>query len=104
MIFIETRVFTRQVQELMSDDEYRALQLYLVENPDAGDVIQGAGGIRKVRVAASGHGKRGGARVIYYHFVAASRIALLMVYAKGRQDDLTDEHRKALKSIIENWR
>ncbi len=61
-------------------------------------------GIRKIRIAAKGHGKRGGARVIYYHFVHASRIALLMIYPKNEQQDLTVDQRKALKMIVEHWR
>jgi len=73
-------------------------------DPSSGDVIEGTGGIRKIRVAAKGHGKRGGARVIYYHFVSASQIALLMVYPKNEQQDLTVDERKALRAIIEYWR
>lgn len=60
MIFIETSVFTRRVKELIDEDAYRAFQNLLVVNPAAGDVIEGTGGIRKIRVAAKGHGKRGG--------------------------------------------
>lgn len=58
MIFIETSVFTRQVQELLTDEEYAVFQSALAANPEAGDVIEGTGGLRKVRVAASGRGKR----------------------------------------------
>ncbi len=72
MIFIETSVFTRRVKELIDEDAYTAFQNVLVVNPAAGDVIEGTGGIRKIRVAAKSHGKRGGARVIYYHFASAS--------------------------------
>jgi len=104
MIFIETPVFTRRVRELLDDDSYAAFQQLLAERPDSGDVIEGTGGIRKVRVASSGRGKRGGSRVIYYHFVSASQIALLLIYPKNEQDDLTDEQRKALRCIIETWR
>jgi hypothetical protein len=64
MIFIETSIFTRQVLELLTDEEYADLQSELAANPLAGDVIEGTGGLRKVRVAAKGKGKRGGARVI----------------------------------------
>lgn len=85
-------------------DAYIALQKVLMLNPSAGDVIEGTGGIRKMRVAAKGYGKRGGARVIYYHFVSASQIALLMIYPKNEQQDLTAEERKALKAVIEHWR
>jgi len=66
MVIIETSVFTRRITELLSDDEYRELQATLVERPKAGPVIPGSGGIRKLRWSASGRGKRGGARVIYY--------------------------------------
>lgn len=88
----------------MDDDAHIALQKVLVLNPSAGDVIEGTGGIRKIRIAAKGHGKRGGARVIYYHFVSDSKIALLMIYPKNEQQDLTADERKALKAIIEYWR
>ena len=88
----------------MDDDAHIALQKVLVLNPSAGDVIEGTGGIRKIRVAAKGHGKRGGARVIYYHFVSDSQIALLMIYPKNEQQDLTTDERKALKAVIEHWR
>jgi hypothetical protein len=104
MIFIETPIFTRRAKELLDDDSYIALQKQLVLTPSAGDVIEGTGGIRKMRVAAKGHGKRGGARVIYYHFVSASQIALLMIYPKNEQQDLTADERKALKAVIEHWR
>jgi hypothetical protein len=66
MIFLETSIFTRRVNNLLPDDEYRQLQSTLVDRPDAGPVIPGGGGIRKIRWSASGHGKRGGARIIYY--------------------------------------
>lgn len=104
MIFIETAIFTRRAKELMDDTTYTTLQKVLVMNPSAGDLIEGTGGIRKIRVAAKGHGKRGGARVIYYHFVSESQIALLMIYPKNEQQDLTADERKALKAVIEYWR
>lgn len=100
MIFIETPIFTRRVKELMDDDDFAVLQKILVRDPSAGDVMEATGGIRKIRIAA----KRGGARVIYYHFVHASRIALLMIYPKNEQQDLTVDQRKALKMIVEHWR
>ena len=88
----------------MDDDAHIALQKVLVLNPSMGDVIEGTGGIRKIRVAAKGHGKRGGARVIYYHFVCDAVIALLMIYPKNEQQDLTADERRALKAVIEHWR
>jgi len=64
--FIETRLFTRLVQEYLDDDEYRELQKVLMDNPETGNIIPGSGGLRKVRWRAPGRGKRGGYRVIYY--------------------------------------
>ncbi|HEX5676798.1 MAG TPA: hypothetical protein VFX91_02400 [Alcanivorax sp.] len=69
MIFIETPIFTKRLRGLLDDESYADFQQELGNRPDMGDVIQGTGGLRKVRVASSGRGKRGGARVIYYYFV-----------------------------------
>lgn len=104
MIFIETPVFTRQILELVDDETYRKLQEDLTLHPDAGAVIAGTGGVRKIRIAANGHGKRGGARVIYYYFTSASQIAFLLAYDKAGQEDLTADQKKALRHVIENWR
>lgn len=104
MIFIETPVFTKRVKELLDDVEYAAFQSALIENPKAGAVIEDTGGIRKIRVAAKGHGRRGGARVIYFHFDSAHRIAMLMIYPKNQKDSLTAREKKVLKTIIDRWR
>lgn len=104
MLFTETALFTKRVKELLDEDAYRLLQVRLMISPEAGDLIEGTGGLRKLRVAANGHGKRGGARVIYYHFISRSQIALLYIYRKNEQPDLSTEQRKALRSIIEHWR
>lgn len=104
MVFVETPVFTSQIKLLLSDDDYGAFQRALANNPQSGDVIPGTGGLRKIRVAAKGHGKSGGARVIYYHFVSASRIGLLFVYPKNEQVNLTPAQKLALRKIIEQWR
>lgn len=66
MVFIETPIFTKLVIELLSDDSYAELQQMLLLRPDAGDVIPGSGGLRKVRWRIAGQGKRGGLRIIYY--------------------------------------
>ena len=66
MVIIETSIFTHQVQALLSDEEYRQLQMALVLHPEIGAVIPGSGGLRKVRWSIGGRGKRGGVRVIYY--------------------------------------
>lgn len=104
MLFTETPIFTKRVKELLDDDTYRLLQIRLMASPNAGDLIEGTGGLRKVGVAAGGSGKRGGCRVIYYHFTHASQIAMLYIYPKNEQADLTTEQRKALKNIIDHWR
>lgn len=104
MIFIETPIFTRRVKELMDDDDFAVLQKILVCNPSAGEVMEATGGDPKDSYRSQRPWQTGGARVIYYHFVHASRIALLMIYPKNEQQDLTVDQRKALKLIVEHWR
>lgn len=104
MIFIETSVFTRQVTELLTDDEYAEFQSTLAAHPFAGDLIEGTGGLRKVRVAVGSRGKRGGARVIYYYLDAAAQIRLLLIYRKGVKDDLSAAEKKVLRKLNEDWR
>jgi hypothetical protein len=101
MEFIENPVFTRQVLELLTDEEYRRLQLDLWERPDHGDLIKGGGGIRKVRVAAKNKGKSGGVRVIYYCFTEHGHIYLLLAYPKNKKDDLTSEELALLSSLVQ---
>ena len=103
LIFIETDIFTEDVKALLSDDEYAEFQSYLAENPLIGDVIQQTGGLRKVRWSAKGKGKRGGVRVIYYYVLSDSQIRLLLIYQKGKQDDLTPEQKKILRQLNERW-
>jgi len=103
MVFIETPVFTRQVQELLSDEAYSAFQWYMALNPRAGDVIQGTGGLRKVRWSVAGGGKRGGVRVIYFHVAAQAQVRLLLIYRKGVKDDLTAAEKKTLRTLNQDW-
>jgi mRNA-degrading endonuclease RelE of RelBE toxin-antitoxin system len=98
---VETSIFTRQVQGLLSDEEYRQFQLALLTRPDLGPIIPCSGGLRKVRWPAKGHRKRGGFRVIYYWVKIRDRILMLLIYAKAEQDDLTPEQLKVLRKIIE---
>ena len=100
MIFIETSVFSRLVQTLLTDEEYRDLQNALIVQPDHGPVIPGGGGLRKMRWRYRGKGKRGGVRVIYY-LATGDRILMVYIYQKGKQDDLTPEQLKRLRRIIE---
>jgi len=101
MVIIETRMFTRQITELMPDDLYRALQEALWINPLLGSLIPGSGGLRKVRWLLPGAGKRGGVRIIYYWYSPESRIYMLLAYAKSEQDNLTPRQLKILKSLVE---
>jgi len=89
MVIVETSIFTRQVQSLLDNDDYRRLQTILVFHPDAGDLISGSGGLRKIRWGREGRGKRGGIWVIYYWTVKQERILMLLMYSKNEQDDLT---------------
>ena len=100
VVFIETSIFTRQVQQLLTDDEYRQLQRALVNRPNAVSLIVGSGGLRKIRWAKQGGGKRGGVRVIYYWAVSQEQILMLFIYAKGERDDLTPVQVKVLKKIV----
>lgn len=103
MVFQETAVFTKLIKELMDDELYRRLQTFLVENPDAGDLIEGTGGLRKLRWKLPGIGKRGGVRVIYYWRVSEAQILMLLVYPKSAKDDLKSAEKKQLRKIVENW-
>jgi hypothetical protein len=100
MLFVELTPFIAFRSANWSDDEFRALQNFLLTQPDAGDLIQGAGGLRKLRWQLQGRSKRSGARVIYYHFVSAGRIYLIYGYAKNEQDDLTREQLKVLSQLM----
>jgi hypothetical protein len=100
MLFIETPAFTRRITSLLTDDEYADLQADLAERPALGVLIPESGGIRKIRVPAKGHGKSGGARVIYYWFVTRDRILLLNAYAKNERTDLTRKEIAGLRQAI----
>lgn len=104
MIFVETHAFTKQIKAIMSDEEYQALQKHLARHPEAGAVMEGTGGLRKIRVAHGGRGKSGGTRVIYYYFASASQIAMIFAYPKNVQGALTAEQKKMLRAVVENWR
>lgn len=93
--------FTRPMVEAFTDDEYRALQEYLAARPDAGPVIPRGGGLRKLRWAAEGRGKRGGTRVIYYWATACGEILFLFVYSKNVQGDLSAAQLAALRAEVE---
>lgn len=83
MVFIETSLFTRLVYGYLTDEEYLGLQNFLVGHPDAGPVVPGSGGVRKLRWAVAGRGKRGGVRVIYYWKRLDDEIWMLTMYGKS---------------------
>jgi hypothetical protein len=90
--------FKAEATELIGADGIEALAVYLIDHPDAGDVIPGSGGVRKLRWAAKGQGKRG-ARIIYLYVVVAARIYLIRCYAKNIKTDLTADEKKQLRQI-----
>jgi mRNA-degrading endonuclease RelE of RelBE toxin-antitoxin system len=97
----ETPTFTKQADDLFEEEEKQALISFLSQNPLAGDVISGTGGIRKLRYAASGKGKRGGARVIYYYFDESLPLYALLVYPKNAKTDLTPDDKRAASAFVE---
>lgn len=104
MIFIETPVFTSDLRDHLDDEEYRALQQHLAEQPDSGALIEDTGGLRKVRWGAHGKGKSGGVRVIYYHLISASQIRMILIYRKGIMDTLTDKQKAQLRALNKGWK
>jgi hypothetical protein len=100
MVFIETPTFTRQLTQLLSDEEYRQLQNALVQDPARGDLIKGGGGIRKVRHPGHGRGKSGGVRAIYYWIKDRDQIYMLVVYPKSMKDDLSDDETALLRELV----
>ncbi len=104
MEFIEAPAFTRHLSDYLDDEGYSELQANLGANADLGDLMPGTGGFRKMRWADArrGKGRRGGLRIIYYHFKSDSQIWLMTVYDKDEASDLTAKEKKALKDAIES--
>jgi|SRR5205809_311707 len=100
MIFIEDHGFQKRREGLLDDEALFRLMEWLVAHPGAGKVIPGSGGLRKVRWAAKGHGKRGGVRIIYFWWMADAKILLLDIYAKGEKEDLAAAELKRLKRKV----
>ena len=100
--FIETPLFTRQAADYWTEEEHGHFITWLSENPEAGNVIPGTGGIRKVRWSRTGSGKRGGVRVIYYNRLANGEIWLLLIYAKSARENIPAHTLRAIKEEIEN--
>ncbi len=100
--FIESPVFSDQIDGLLSAEEQHRLQLTLLEQPEQGDLIPRSGGLRKLRFAGSGRGKRGGIRVIYYLWHQDTAF-MLLAYPKNKQTNLTPPQLKLLKNLIQDY-
>ena len=102
MRFVETTIFTRQIQSLLTDDEYRALQSALVLRPEQGSVIRNSAGLRKIRWGSGsrGSGKRGGIRAIYYWDLSTETFFMLFAYPKSMRDDLSPEPLRVLSRVV----
>jgi mRNA-degrading endonuclease RelE of RelBE toxin-antitoxin system len=95
--FVETKLFTQLVRQYLADDEYAALQRAIVANPEAGDVIRGSGGVRKLRWGVDGRGKRGGIRIIYYLRTRQGQVWMLTLYAKNEAESIPEPVLKKIK-------
>jgi hypothetical protein len=99
--FIETKLFTKLVNEQLSDEEYARLQEVLIRDPETGDLIPGSGGVRKVRWGVKGRGKRGGIRVIYYARTRQGQIWMLTLYAKNVAETIPAHVLRQVKEEID---
>lgn len=98
--FIETSIFTEQIKKLASDDELKDLQSELIAQPNKGDLIQGTGGLRKVRMKVGNKGKSGSVRVLYV-LAHTDKIFLVLAYPKSEKDNLTSDEKSTLKKLVQ---
>lgn len=103
LIFIESRAFERLREQYLKDSQYRLLQAAILHDPEAGVVIPGTRGLRKLRWGLEGSGKRGGLRVIYYLVTADSRCLLLYLYPKSGQEDLAPDEVRLLMRLVQAY-
>jgi len=99
--FIETKLFSRLADEHLPDDQLSRLQHHLNENPEAGDIIRESGGVRKLRWSATGRGKSGGLRIIYYLRSKQDEVWLLTLYAKDVTESISGRTLKKIKEEID---
>ena len=102
MEFIETTGFSSIREIYFDDSQFHMLQLFLMDRPDAGDIIKGSGGVRKLRWGLQGTGKRSGVRVIYYWITKNRQILFLTAYAKNEASDLSRDTIKAMREIVKD--
>ena len=95
--FIESSIFSRELDNYLNDDEYGDLQQYLINSPEAGDIIPGSGGVRKLRWQRRGMGKQGGIRIIYYIMKKRDELWMLTLYAKSAHDNIPAHIVRAMK-------
>jgi mRNA-degrading endonuclease RelE of RelBE toxin-antitoxin system len=100
MRFIETPTFTKAIEELLDDEEYRSLQLALLLRPELGVLIPRSGGLRKIRWSQKGRGKRGGCRIIYYWDKPTETFYMLYIYRKSDQENLSVEQFRVLSRLV----
>jgi len=100
--FVESPLFTKQVHDYLTDNEYGVFQSFLATNPGVGAVVRGSGGVRKVRWSRRGTGKSGGVRVLYFARTEAGEIWLLLIYTKSAIDSIPGHILKALKEEMEH--
>jgi len=97
---IELPTFLKSIKKLFSDVDKKKLYEMLCINPELGNIIQGTSGVRKIRFSHGNKGKRGGSRVIYYYHVSESEILMITAYAKNKQEDISEDQKKAMRNLI----
>jgi hypothetical protein len=100
LTFVSTPSYLVSAKGVLAEDEQRAIEQAILKNPEAGSLVSGTGGVRKIRVALEGRGKRGGARVMYYYVACASRVYLLLAYAKNESVNISSAGKTMLKGIV----
>jgi hypothetical protein len=100
--FVESSIFARHLAAYWTDEEYTRLQLYLATHPEAGDLVPGSGGVRKLCWKTTQRGKRGGLRVLYYLHLKHGEIWLLTLYGKNVRENIPGHVLKQLKEMFEH--
>lgn len=102
-VFVESMIFSRLLPKYLADDEYRQIQNTLLEKPEAGVLIKGTGGLRKLRSGIKDRGKRGGLRLIYYWHKSIDRFYMITLFDKSEMSDLTRDEIRSLRILVRNW-